>query len=84
MKAVSQLIKDMKERPHDFYCDDFHMTDSKTKIVYWIANGFGFYRICKPYILKFGFIDQVRFNSALNRWKNAYAVRLAALAQEGE
>ena len=75
MKAVDQLIKDMQERPNDFCCDVFYMTDCKTNLVYWIANGFWFYQIHRPYNLDFGLIDKIKFHRALNKWKNAAAVQ---------
>lgn len=81
MKAVDQVIKDMQERPRDFFCCGFYLTDKKTNLVYWIANGIGFYRIHAPYTLNFGFIDECRFHLALNRWKNTYAVQLAQEAR---
>ncbi len=77
MSAVNQVIKDMQERPQDFCCDEFWMTDTKTKYTYWIGKGIWHYRIHRPYRLEFSIFEEIKFHSALLRWKNDTAVRLA-------
>ncbi len=67
--VVDNLIKDLQSRPLDFKCDKFKLTDNKTGVQYWVANTIFDGCIYKPYEMKFGIVQSLRFHSALKKWK---------------
>lgn len=73
MSQISALLRELKDNPKNFCLDyaihPFCLIHKPSKIEIWIASGFSFYRIHKPYSFDFGFWDLFRFHFALKKWK---------------
>ena len=80
--VVDKLIADLQERPLDFICDTFFLDDTTTGYSYCVNHGAMGMGICKPYKMGFGFIQGLRFSSALNKWKAWSALNAKPLTQD--
>lgn len=67
--VVSTLITEMGSRPEDFILDRFTMIDQKTDMEIWIANGLLFYKVRKPFEIKFNFFQKFRLHTYIERLK---------------
>jgi len=76
---VDQLISDLEHRAADFKCREYVLSDTKSGIHYWIANGWSFAGIYTPYRMTFGIYQGYRFHKALNKWK-AYNMITSSIA----
>ena len=80
--VVDKLIADLQERPLDFICDRYHLDDKLTGYSYWVNHGAMGRGIYHPYKMNFGFIQGLRFLSALNKWKAWSALNAKPLTQD--
>lgn len=73
--VVNQLKHDLEERPDDFNCNDFTIKDKKTGFTYWICSGAHFAGVYEPFKMKFGFIQGLRFLSAVKKWQTIQMIK---------
>lgn len=65
--VIRRTLKNMTERPLTFRGDNYTLTDTITGVEYWLASGFMFYGIRRPYEIKFSLQGKILFNKALKR-----------------
>ena len=65
----NQLIHEMKTNPQDFVLFKHYLRHVKTETGVWIANGFFFYEIERPYNHPFTLLEKFRFHRAFKKWK---------------
>lgn len=71
-EIVDALVKAIGERPDDFTICEHRLTDKKTNLVIWIANGMWFYEVYKPFEKKLNFLQKIRlyyYIEKLKAWK---------------
>jgi hypothetical protein len=79
---LDQLEEDMKSRPLDFHENGYRLVDTKTKVEYWIGNGFLFYGAHHPIEVKFNLFEKFRFASLRNKVGCAKIVALSQLQND--
>lgn len=66
---VDSIIGALRDRPEDFTCDKYILTDKVSGMAFWVANGSFNAGIYKPYSQDFGALQSWRFHAALKQWK---------------
>jgi hypothetical protein len=68
-QIVDSLIKAMGQRPEDFKIGDCTLSDRRSGMSIWIANGPLSHGVDEPFHKWFGPIQSIRFRLYLNRFK---------------
>jgi len=72
---VDQLIKDLQDRPEDFRCDSFALMDNVKNVEYSISKGAFCAGVYRPFEMRLGFYQGVRFFRALEKWKACQVIK---------
>ena len=67
--VVDELIAALIARPDTFSCGEHTLDDKASGLRFWVANGRFAGGVYKPYKMKFGFLQSLRFHRALKAWK---------------
>ncbi|NQZ76750.1 MAG: hypothetical protein HRT61_11730 [Ekhidna sp.] len=71
-EIVDALVDAIGKRPDDFTLGEFRLTDEKTDLSIWIANGLWFYRVYSPFEAKLNLLQKIRLHyyiEKLKAWK---------------
>ena len=71
--VVTAFVEAIHNRPDDFVIGEHTIEDRKTGLHFWIVNGPPFFGVYRPYEMRFGFIQGVRFGWWVRRFKAATA-----------
>lgn len=77
---VDSVISAMIERPNDFVIGEYNLTDKKSKMDFWIANGVFFGGVERPFKAWFGIVQSMRFHRAVKQLKIMQAQQSLSLS----